>query len=836
MRIVQGRFDFPWLHAEEFDAYREFQQSHRDLPMATYGTIIFVLPLLTFRCDLGIFFLYNVYQRSVILCGLVAIGCSTLHMTLVNKALTLKTLKTPTKCCGILADVVTITSTLSAGLHLIGRVANGACPPDATLMSSQGCVPHGRVPLENVLALYLIPIVCVVIVRGVSLAVELGALCMSMAFTAFALQTTGEFNLHVFTILYGLMSLLVMLEYERAWRLSFRSASVTKNVLGRVFPPHVASALLSGESVQPTRHKDVCVFVSDIVNYTEMTDMLGADSTLKMVDAIYRVMDDLVDQFPGKLWKMETSGDSYMVECGAVYAGRSLEENCATVLDFALLVQRSVSDLAVFHEEFPVQLRIGVHCGSCSAGLVGSHKHMPHFSLFGNLVNATSRVETTCSPGMIHVSDAVVQSIKGWNSSRALQYETLFHYRGPVDLKGLGWMNTWWLTTPWDRMVHTLSSSSSSSSSSSVTTRTPTPSTSFETLASSLQQRGSSYPGRYRKPSPLVNYLQGGNVLGFRFDVRVVPTDLDSLVDASFDIFAGLFSFDHLRVNPVTLKSFLRKVGQKYNNVKYHNFHHAFSVTQFTAALYKQCIVDTTEIKTSMEMTMFASMIAVICHDVGHDGLNNTFHVNNKSPLAKTYFNQSPLENMHISTTLSCLGTHGCNVFENWSQAFVDFARNLISNSLLATDMLLHDQVLQDLLSYDPALLTSSLYNFDSASQGTELAFHAEQYELLRLSRLMLHAADISNTVRPFAISAHYTDKLVSEFGMQVQREKELGLPVAPFMVIPDEQAKARGEIYFLRSVARPYFAALAKAIPACQELVSTLDDNVVEWEKIASN
>ena len=109
--------------------------------------------------------------------------------------------------------------------------------------------------------------------------------------------------------------------------------------------------------------------------------------------------------------------------------------------------------------------------------------------------------------------------------------------------------------------------------------------------------------------------------------------------------------------------------------------------------------------------------------------------------------------------------------------------------------MLLHDQVLQDLLSYDPSLLTNSLYNF---STSMDVVFHAEQYELLRLSCLMLHAADISNTVRPFAISAHYTDKLASEFGVQVARERELGLPVAPFMVIPDDKAKA---INFLRSV-----------------------------------
>ena len=70
-------------------------------------------------------------------------------------------------------------------------------------------------------------------------------------------------------------------------------------------------------------------------------------------------------------------------------------------------------------------------------------------------------------------------------------------------------------------------------------------------------------------------------------------------IDAKRCIFERLFSLERLRVNPVTLKAFFRAVGFKYNNdVFYHNFHHAFSVTQFTAALYKQCVIDTTEIKT----------------------------------------------------------------------------------------------------------------------------------------------------------------------------------------------------------------------------------------------
>ena len=189
VRVVQRWLEFPWMTSVEYDAYLLYQHS-QDLSVVIFGIVFVVLPLLAFRCDLGNVFSYNHYQFGVILCGLVASGCSILHMTLVHKSLTLKK---PLKS-GILANVVMIASTLSTGLHLLGRVHNGACPPDATLLSSQGCIPHGRIPSENVLILYLVPFVCLLIVRGVSFAVELGSLCLCMFFTAVALETTGELN------------------------------------------------------------------------------------------------------------------------------------------------------------------------------------------------------------------------------------------------------------------------------------------------------------------------------------------------------------------------------------------------------------------------------------------------------------------------------------------------------------------------------------------------------------------------------------------------------------------------------------------------------------------
>ena len=506
-----------------------------------------------------------------------------------------------------LPDVMMVVAVCGIGFALLGRVANGACPPGATLWSSQGCntaAASHSIPPESVAFLYFGPLFCAVFLRGLSLPLLLCSYFLAMGFVAFALVQVDGLVLNVFSVVYGLGFMIAVFEVERLWRVSFRSIQARKVLLDRVFPPRVSDALLAGEPVKPADHDNVCVFFSDIVTFTELTQALGARSTLDMVDAIYRVMDDLVGQFPGKLWKMETAGDAYMVECGAVYPGQSLEENCATVLDFAILVQQRLSELNVFGFRDAVQLRIGVHCGPCTSGLVGSRKHMPHFSLFGDVINATSRVETTCSPGMIHVSDAVVQSIKAWKSLRALQYQDLLNFRGPVDLKGLGRMNTWWLTTPWAKtklasrpsfaQLATLASISSTAFDAALSSSTSSTSSSSSCSSSSSSPCSPSLPSLGSK-----RYFGGGDVLSFGFDVRCVPTDVESLVEATFGIFARLFSLERLRVNPVTLKAFFRAVGFKYNNdVLYHNFHHAFSVTQFTAALYKQCVVDTTEIKT----------------------------------------------------------------------------------------------------------------------------------------------------------------------------------------------------------------------------------------------
>jgi len=625
---------------------------------------------------------------------------------------------------------------------------------------------------------------------------------MAMIYISVALSLVSGI-VQIYSVAYGLIFILCVFEIERASRLTFLYHQTRQNILHQVLPKPVAHAMTSkADTLQPTEHNEVCCFFSDIVNFAELTLAVGPFGIQQLLDSIYSIMDECVDECDG-IWKVETIGDAYFCECGVVSSLGSMESNVDMILKFALLVQSRIKQIINPVSGLPIQLRIGIHCGSCVAGLVGSRRLMPHFSLFGNIVNQTSRIESTGSAGMIHVSNDVVEVTKN-------SFKWKFSKRGVVDLKGIGKRITWWF------MGYSSESDNASVSIDSVE----------HTIIPSYNSK--SCPAFFN----------------YNFDVRTVSEDSSSVANHLFNVLDTMFDLEQLLVNRVTLRSFIERLGTLYNDIPYHNFHHAFCVTQFAASLYYHNIIvprinagcdsDTERYDMNIWKPMFVSMIAVMSHDVGHDGYNNSFHNKSNSPLSKTFFGQSPMENNHISITNFILGMHGCNVFENWTSDYNFFVRNLIANSTLATDMKLHDDVLLELSKDSESL--RDLFVQHNVNDNSQTDFSEGQYEFMKLARVILHTADISNSVRPSNISATFVDKLSCEFTRQVQEETRRGLPVSTFMVISNEASKAKGEIYFLSQVAKPYFYSLGTLFPHCAKLVDSIDENIKYWEAIASD
>jgi hypothetical protein len=61
--------------------------------------------------------------------------------------------------------------------------------------------------------------------------------------------------------------------------------------------------------------------------------------------------------------------------------------------------------------------------------------------------------------------------------------------------------------------------------------------------------------------------------------------------------------------------------------------------------------------------------------------------------------------------------------------------------------------------------------------------------------KALLHAADISNHVRPFGLALAHAERIQQEFQRQVARERALGLPVSPHMDAPEQSVWYKMEV-----------------------------------------
>ena len=132
--------------------------------------------------------------------------------------------------------------------------------------------------------------------------------------------------------------------------------------------------------------------------------------------------------------QVETAGDCYIV-AGALMARDKegfmmVEENpdalagAEKVMAFSKALLRCSRTVLMPHNGQPTTVRVGLHTGPVVSGLIGTK--LPKFSIFGDTMNTASRMESTCKPLCIQVSEA----------TRGLLPLHTFTPTGGVEVKG----------------------------------------------------------------------------------------------------------------------------------------------------------------------------------------------------------------------------------------------------------------------------------------------------------------------------------------------------------------------------------------------------------------
>jgi len=310
----------------------------------------------------------------------------------------------------------------------------------------------------------------------------------------------------------------------------------------------------------------------------------------------------------------------------------------------------------------------------------------------------------------------------------------------------------------------------------------------------------------------------------FEFDpLSQKPDELAACVIYMFEYHKLPHEFD---IEEKTLMNFVKEVQKGYKtDPTYHNWFHGVDVLHTTWRILNMIHADAFMSK----LELFASVVSSVAHDVGHFGFNNGYLVKARHQLAFQHNDKSPLENMHCATLYQILSMEECNIMRALSDSDWADCRKQILTCILNTDMATHAKTTGNMKNFyelNGAQVTQFVRDVAEGQSATVPECLADSVNRLLLQEAILHAADLSNPVKPIGTYKKWAERVMEEFFTQGDTEKGQGMTVSP-MCARDPEVIPKAQVGFMEFVIAPYYITFFQLFPVqLVELASNLKNN----------
>ena len=189
-----------------------------------------------------------------------------------------------------------------------------------------------------------------------------------------------------------------------------------KSTMSRYMDPGLADQLLSKEGASDEllggKSAVATILFSDIRGFTTLTEELGAQGTVALLNEYFTIMVDQITEQEGMLDKY--IGDAIMAAFGIPIQHDDDEDRAVRASINMISSLREWNEKRAKSDQLPVDMGIGLNTDNVVAGNIGSPKRMD-YTMIGDGVNLAARLESACKQysAKILISEYTNEKLKG---------------------------------------------------------------------------------------------------------------------------------------------------------------------------------------------------------------------------------------------------------------------------------------------------------------------------------------------------------------------------------------------------------------------------------------
>lgn len=205
-----------------------------------------------------------------------------------------------------------------------------------------------------------------------------------------------------------------------------------KSTMSRYMDPDIAEQLMAGgEDVLGGCNATASVLFSDVRSFTTLTEELGPQGTVHLLNEYFTLMVECISKEGGMLDKF--IGDAIMAAFG-IPIGHEDDEDRAVRAAIAMLVSlREFNAARASDGKPPVDMGIGINTDTVVSGNIGSPKRMD-YTVIGDGVNLAARLESACKQYSAHLllSEYTARKLRGTYRLREIDHVVVKGKTEPV--------------------------------------------------------------------------------------------------------------------------------------------------------------------------------------------------------------------------------------------------------------------------------------------------------------------------------------------------------------------------------------------------------------------